>query len=183
MPNQFNATDAYIEDDRDQFFHRQELIHNEGDLMALASTLFMRNSIKWDGADGELTVYPYTKSVINPELGLQYGRMVRLLSFGVDKNNNPAYRFETSWEAASDSRISGSVDRLRYVFTPSLPPMEIGSAYHYRSSFISKDRRTLFRVKSADICISGTIEYVKAKKKERRALLSGRLAVSKSLGT
>lgn len=153
----------------------QAFIHDQADLMALPATLFKQNSAIDMDAGPNTVVYPYTKYTVNPESSALYSRIIRLLTYGVDKNGDPTYRLIANWPAAHEKGVEGRAKKDENL-SGLLPAVRIGETYHE-----GKDQAVI-RLKSAEICLSGTIEYAKVKKKARGGLFAGRLATSASLG-
>ena len=78
----------------------------------------------------------------------------------------------TNWQESPGGLVGSGGIRAGLM---SVPPVAVGESYD-----LSKNSGVI-RVKSADICLSGTIEYAKAKKKARRGLFAGKLATGSSV--
>lgn len=169
-PDKLRPSEREIRRDGEHSFPYQRFIHNEGELMALPSTMFMRNSIRL--RDGQvIQVLPYRKSIPRGEDGRRYVRTVRFFAYGLDRKNNPAARMLSDWNTLPEGNVEGAgTPRDALV---AIPAFVVGESFRY-----GKD---ILRVKSAQLCISGLLEPVKVKQKRRRGVFAGRLATSSAV--
>ena len=160
--------------DYERPFHKQRYITDEGHLMAQPATLFMRNSRRRP-LEEKLTVYPYSKAVPDTEQDVQYSRSIRLAAYGIGPEGDPVIKMIPLWQPLKGGSVRGLCSLKEAVSGTRFQPLEVGQ------SFINETNNLVIRLRSAEVCLQGTIEYAKAKKKQRRGILAGRLAVSRNM--
>jgi hypothetical protein len=168
-----NVPGEAVVQDYERPFHRQRYISDEGHLMAPPSALFMKNSRRRKFEE-EITVFPYSKVVPDTEQNAQYSRSVRLAASGINRQGEPVIKIIPLWEVAEGSLVRGFCNLKEALSAIRFQPLEVGQ------SLINETSNQIVRLRSAEICLQGTLEYAKARKKIKRGRLAGRLALTKN---
>ena len=168
-----NVRGGDVVQDFDRPFHKQRYITDEGHLMAQPSTLFIRNSRKRP-LETEVTVYPYSKVVPDIDQDAQYSRFIRLATYGIGPEGDPAIKIMPFWRPLEGGSVGGNCGFREAMSGTTFQPLEVGQ------SFINEVSNRVIRLRSAEVCLQGTIEYAKTRKKVKRGVLAGRLALSRN---
>jgi hypothetical protein len=167
-----NVRGEDVVQDYERPFHKQRYISDEGYLMAQPSTLFMRNSRRWP-LETEVTVFPYSKAVPDTEQNAEYSRSIRFAAYGIGTGGDTIIKMIPLWQPLEGGSVRGLCGLGEALSGTRFQPLEVGQ------SFINEANNRIIRLRSAEICLQGTIEYAKARKKVKRGVLAGRLALSK----
>lgn len=162
-----------IVDDVKRPFYRQRFISNEGHLMAPASTLFRLNSRQSPLDPERRMVYPYSKDIPNTEAGANYTRAVKLAVYGVNHQGETIIKTIPMWEPVRKNGIRGQCGLREAIGGYTFQPIEVGQ------SLMNQAGDAIVRLRAADICLQGTLEYAKERKRVKRSALAGKLALSK----
>jgi len=153
---------------------RDGYMQDRSDLMATPASLFRRNSEKKYKSDGQevTTAIHYGKRLHNQELTMGYQRDIFLGVFSYDKKGNVYCAMRTVWSTDDKSQVQGMAVTFRESLGMRAPILSIGDTY-------VKDEKgpVLSRVKSAELCLQGSLTPVMAKQKKRRNLSMGKLAI------
>jgi hypothetical protein len=156
--------------------HYRSLWMDTGDLLVSPERLFRENSCepKWS-ISPQILVYPYRKTLRNPELNTDYSRVVGMLIFCAGKNGEPANELMSIYGEAFDP-IRGTVGRnmFRLASIYNISPLAVGNTHTLKNwGWTGWPENTfpkegLVRIRSAELCLQGIMHQAEAKQKGHR---------------
>lgn len=160
-------------DERRLPFYLRDVIRDEAELQSPASVLFRRNSRTHKAERGAQTVvYPYKRILCNPSRGQHYARGVHITGIAPNRLGEPILRTESMYSYSTpELDLYGDVIKSFFPHDFVISALAIGETYQLQKGH-------LLRLRSAELCVRGILEPVKAKTKQRHGLVFGRLATA-----